>query len=52
MKNLTNKEIIFMLEKCEGDAPNEKSCDYCPLAAECLHFYTGENCGSALEKED
>lgn len=50
MKTLTNDEIIFLIERCEGDGVH--GCDECPLAAECLHWFTGENCGSALEKED
>lgn len=51
MKNLTNDEIIFIIENiCESG----RKCfeEKCPLHKECLHFYTGENCGSALEEEE
>lgn len=48
MKTLTNDEIIALLENC-GVAVCNKNC---PLAKECLYYYTGEECGSALESEE
>lgn len=50
MKTLSNEEIIFIIENvCDQ---GRKCLDDCPLAAECLYYYTGEKCGSALEKGD
>lgn len=50
MKTLTNEEIIFIIENvCEQ---GRKCLDNCPLAAECLHYFTGEDCGSALENDE
>ena len=50
MKTLTNEEIIQLIEQC-GVAVCEKVPN-CPLKDECLHYYTGENCGSALEEKE
>jgi len=47
MKTLTVEEIIFVMEKlCEHDRECLKGC---PFTKECLYYYTGEKCGSALE---
>ena len=49
MKTLTNDEIIYILELCRyADCKSED----CPLWKECLHYFTGEECGSALEVEE
>lgn len=50
MKTLTNEEVIFIIENvCEQ---GRKCLENCPLQKECLYFYTGEKCGSALETVD
>lgn len=51
MKILTNEDIITIVSNCKET--NSFYCDtHCPLFLECLHYYTGDNCNSALEKED
>jgi len=50
MKELTNAEVKFIVENCDCES-NNKTCSSCPLSAECLYYYTGEKCGSCLEKE-
>lgn len=50
MKILTNKEIIFIIENiCEQ---GHKCLAGCPFEKECLYYYTGEKCGSALESQN
>ena len=50
MKTLTNEEIIFIIENvCEE---GRKCFKNCPFTKECLYYYTGEKCGSALERQD
>lgn len=49
MKLLTNEQILFIIEEvCES----AYCMDDCPFQKECLYYYTGEKCGSCLEKED
>ena len=50
MKTLTNDEIIYILENVCNCTECRNLC--CPLADECLYYFTGEKCGSALEEED
>lgn len=53
MKTLTNEEIIYLIDEvCTRITKNSQVCDNCPLAAECLHYFTGENCGSTLENNE
>lgn len=48
---LTNDQIIYIVDHCKQT--NSFYCEvHCPLFAECLHWYTGENCGSALEEDE
>lgn len=52
MKNLSNEEIIFLIKKCKVEDCLEAKCaNICPIWKECLHFFTGEDVGSCLEKE-
>ena len=46
---LTNEEIIAFIDNCPFPA---SFCEHCPLSDECLYYYTGEKCESALEKEE
>ena len=50
MKTLTNEEIISIIENVCEHTP--KCFVECPLVKECLYYYTGEKCGSALESQD
>ena len=50
MKTLTNEEVIFIIENCSA-CSGSVICENCPLVTECLHYYTGENCGSCLETQ-
>lgn len=52
MKILTNEQIIWLIEHCEIGNPTPSFCINCPLDNECTHYYTGENCGSALEEDE
>lgn len=47
MKKLTTEEILWCIENCKNQDP--QICNNCPLISECLYYYTGEECGSALE---
>ena len=51
MKTLTNQEIIWIITHCEK--LSHDGCENnCPLFAECYYYWSGEKCGSALEKEE
>lgn len=50
-KLLSNEEVVLMIDNCHN-IDDDRYCDICPLAKECLHFTTGENCGSCLEIDD
>ena len=52
MKNLTNEQIIQIIENCSNINEENTGCLTCPLFKECLYFLTGEECGSALETPD
>ena len=47
MKKLTTEEILWCIENCKNQDP--QICNNCPLISECLYYYSGEECGSALE---
>lgn len=51
MKTLTDDEIIYILDNLCNFTYEEK-CINCPLQKECLHYFTGEDCGSALENNN
>lgn len=51
MKTLTNEQIIYLIDRVCCNDPEDTVCENCPLALECLHWFTGENCGSALDEE-
>ena len=51
MKILTNEEIIQIVNNCPRSEEVHYCELHCPLFLECLHWYTGEKCGSALEQE-
>lgn len=50
MKTLTNAEIVGILERM--DCQDESLCNDCPLERECLHYLTGDCCGSCFEKDE
>lgn len=53
MKTLSNEQIIYLLEHCNNDEAGNEECEgKCPLFNECLHYWTGEECQSALEEEE
>jgi hypothetical protein len=52
MKTLTNDEIIQIVNNCLRSEEAHYCELHCPLFKECLHWYTGEECGSALEQGD
>ena len=50
-KLLSNEEVILLVDNCHK-YDDDRFCDKCPLVKECVHWYTGENCGSCLEIDD
>ena len=45
MKTLTDDQIIYLLENvCKATfADPEEVCENCPLSAECLYYFCGED---------
>lgn len=53
MKNLSNEEIIFFIERCNiNDCLKGKCINNCPLWKGSCYFSTGENNDSCLEDEE
>ena len=50
-KDLTNEDIIFLLNNCKSNGA-DTDCTLCPLQNECYYYFTGDKCGSRLEKAD
>ena len=45
MKTLTDDQIVYLLEICKASffEDAEKVCEDCPLSAECLYYFIGED---------
>lgn len=53
MKNLSNEEIIFFIERCNvNDCLKGKCINNCPLWKGSFYFPTGESNDSCLEDEE
>lgn len=50
--NITTEQLINFIEKCNANPDSDMHCENdCPFFTECLHYFTGEECGSLLEQE-
>lgn len=49
---ISREQLIDILEDCPEPCNGPcRSTDSCPFSAECLFYFTGEECGSQLEQE-